>query len=200
MTTISCPCGKTLRVPEGAAGKKLRCPECLTIHAVPVPISPTPEPEPEPVFEAEPVIDVQPISRVRNPKLPVGELIERGPAVPRLVEAEPPALEPPGEPVIKSRTKRGWIEKDDPDEKPAQPPIPPWAYVFAGLCGVIPVFTLGGALPMAIGFGGAGGCIGVARDDKKPVDLRVGLCLGITVLCWVLVIAIVGGLALLLNN
>ena len=82
------------------------------------------------------------------------------------------------------------------DKKPS-PPIPAWAWVFAVACGIIPVLTLGGAIPGAIGFGGAGGCIAVARDPSKPVAVRVALCVGITALCWVLAVAVLGGFALL---
>lgn len=77
-----------------------------------------------------------------------------------------------------------------------KPPIPPWAWLFAAACGIIPILTLGGAIPGAIGFGGAGACIGVARNDKMPVEARVATCAGITVVCWVLVILLLGGFAM----
>ena len=78
-----------------------------------------------------------------------------------------------------------------------KPPIPSWAWLFAVACGIIPVLTLGGAIPGAIGFGGAAGCVGVARDPQKPIGMRVGICFGITAVCWTLVVALVGGIALL---
>ena len=83
------------------------------------------------------------------------------------------------------------------DDSTPKPPIPPWAWAFAVACGIIPVLTLGGAIPGAIGFGGAGACIGVARNDKMPVEARVLTCAAITVACWVLVMLIVGGFAML---
>jgi hypothetical protein len=46
--TFSCACGKTLRVGDEHAGKRVKCPACQTIGSVP---APRPEPEPEPVFE-----------------------------------------------------------------------------------------------------------------------------------------------------
>jgi hypothetical protein len=76
---------------------------------------------------------------------------------------------------------------------PAKPRIPAWAWLFVVACGIIPVLTMGGAIPGAIGFGGAGGCIAIARDPQKPVGLRVAICSAITLVCWLLVIALVGG-------
>jgi hypothetical protein len=42
--TFSCPCGKTLRVPDEHAGRRAKCPACGAV----VPI-----PGPDPVFEVE---------------------------------------------------------------------------------------------------------------------------------------------------
>jgi hypothetical protein len=78
----------------------------------------------------------------------------------------------------------------------AKPPIQPWAWAFAVACGIIPVLTLGGAIPGAIGFGGAGGCIAVGRNDQMSVAARLAACAGITVGCWVLVVLLVGGIAM----
>lgn len=79
--------------------------------------------------------------------------------------------------------------------KPVKPPIPGWAWVFAVACGIIPILTLGGALPAVIGIGGASGCIGVARNPELPVGTRIGICVGITALCWIAVIALIGTFA-----
>ena len=81
-------------------------------------------------------------------------------------------------------------------EKPSQP-IPPWAWIFVVACGLIPVVTLGGAIPGALGFGGAAGCIAVARDASKAIGLRVGICVAVTIACWVLLVALLGGIAML---
>jgi hypothetical protein len=78
-----------------------------------------------------------------------------------------------------------------------KPPIPVWAWAFAVACGILPILTLGGAIPGAIGFGGAAACVGVARDADKPIGLRLGICAGITLLCWAAVIGLLGGLAML---
>src|SRR5262245_44490907 len=61
---------------------------------------------------------------------------------------------------------------------------PGWAYLFAGACGLIPIVALGGMIPIAIGLGGAGSCMGVARLSTVPVIVRVLLCLLITGACW----------------
>jgi hypothetical protein len=44
--TISCPCGKKLRVADEHAGKRVKCPACQAVSTVPAP-----ESEPEPEFE-----------------------------------------------------------------------------------------------------------------------------------------------------
>jgi hypothetical protein len=166
-------------VPEAAVGKKVRCPECLAVHPVEDPI---------------PVAEVVRAGPPRKPA-PAAEFADE--PAPRRKKVRAEVADAPPE----SKPAPAWKKKDDEDdEKPAQPPIPAWAWPFAGACGIIPILTLGGAIPAAIGFGGAGGCVGVARDATKPLALRVGICAGIVVVCWVLVIALVGGLALLADN
>jgi hypothetical protein len=73
--------------------------------------------------------------------------------------------------------------------------VPQWAYLFAVLCGIIPVLTLGGAIPVAVGVGGAGGCIKVARSTSLPLAARLILCLAITAGCWLVVGSVVMALA-----
>jgi hypothetical protein len=85
-------------------------------------------------------------------------------------------------------------------EEDPKPPIPAWAWIFAVACGIIPVLTLGGAIPGAIGFGGAAGCVGVARGESMPLAGRIAACVAITVGCWVLVGTLLGGFALLMNR
>jgi hypothetical protein len=75
--------------------------------------------------------------------------------------------------------------------------MPPWAWIFVGGCILIPIVTLGGALPMALGVGGAAGCGSIARKTSMPTFGRVALCAGVTLLCWGLVAALVVGVALL---
>lgn len=74
-------------------------------------------------------------------------------------------------------------------------PIPAWAWVFAIACGAIPVITLGGAIPGALGFGGAAGCVSVARDPDKPVGTRVAICAVITGACWLVFFGVIAGLS-----
>jgi hypothetical protein len=78
-------------------------------------------------------------------------------------------------------------------------PSPGWAWIFAVACGIIPVLTLGGAIPAAIGFCGASGCVTVARNDAKSVGVRVGICCGITAVCWILFVVFVGAVLTLLG-
>ena len=74
-------------------------------------------------------------------------------------------------------------------------PIPGWAWIFVVVCALIPILSLGGAIPAAIGFGGAYGCIAIARDLSKSVNMRIGLCVGISILCWVLYFALAIGIS-----
>ncbi len=74
----------------------------------------------------------------------------------------------------------------------AVPPAPAWANVFAVACGLIPLVTLGGAIPMAIGCGGASGCIAVARNSQLDMPTRLTLCTAITVGCWLGLFVILG--------
>lgn len=65
-----------------------------------------------------------------------------------------------------------------------KPPIPGWAWIFVVACALIPIVSLGGGIPAAIGCGGAAGCVAAARNPDQSVEMRVGICCGITVLCW----------------
>ncbi len=71
-------------------------------------------------------------------------------------------------------------------------PQPPWAWIFVGLCGAIPLVTLGGAIPAAIGFGAAAGCSGVARLKNLSTATRVGICLAITMAAWAVLFVVAG--------
>jgi hypothetical protein len=81
------------------------------------------------------------------------------------------------------------MSNDNP--KPPKPKIPAWGYLFAGLCILLPILTLGGAIPGAVGFGGAAACVGVSRDDKKSIGIRIALCAAIVFACWMVVGAVV---------
>lgn len=76
------------------------------------------------------------------------------------------------------------IEDVEDLEVAEKPPIPPWAWLFALACIAIPIISLGGAIPGAIGGGGAAGCVGVARDVNKTVSTRILVCVVITGVSW----------------
>ena len=75
-------------------------------------------------------------------------------------------------------------------------PIPRWTWVFAGLCLLIPLLTLGGAIPGSIagngwipggiGVGGVIGCMILSRNRRRSVGVCVIQCIAITAVCWIL--------------
>jgi hypothetical protein len=79
------------------------------------------------------------------------------------------------------------------NEESKMPPV--WAWIFIIACGAIPVISLGGAIPGAIGFGTAAACYQIARDGSRSTQTRVLFCLGITVLAWALFLGFVFVLA-----
>jgi hypothetical protein len=62
--------------------------------------------------------------------------------------------------------------------------LPGWAWPFVAGCLFIPVATMGGAIPVALGLGGAMGVATMAKDTKRPTRVRVILCTGATILAW----------------
>ena len=74
---------------------------------------------------------------------------------------------------------------------------PPYRVLFYVAIGVIPVLTLGGAIPVGIAAGGISACRKIATDARQPHLNRILFCVGITVACWVALFALVGGIALL---
>ncbi len=67
------------------------------------------------------------------------------------------------------------------------PPMPAWGWLFVAACILIPIISLGGAY----------GCVSVARDTSKSTGARLGLCVGITALAWILlVVLVIGSVAL----
>lgn len=77
--------------------------------------------------------------------------------------------------------------------------IPKWTYVFIVLNALIPIASLGGAIPVLIAFGGASACIYVSRT-KLSIPAKVGVSFLITVAAWVLLFAVVIGLGMLTNR
>ena len=82
------------------------------------------------------------------------------------------------------------MSDDDKPKKAALPPIPPWAWIFAVVCIVIPIAALGGAIPGALGLGGAAACIGISRKAEKSEATRVIWCTVVSVGCWCTYIAV----------
>jgi hypothetical protein len=66
----------------------------------------------------------------------------------------------------------------------ATDPIPAWAWVFLIACGIIPIISLGGAVPALIAVAGVRGTLSVARLNRWSVGLRAGACVGIALACW----------------
>jgi hypothetical protein len=76
-------------------------------------------------------------------------------------------------------------------------PRPGWSWLFIIACGVIPIVSLGGVIPVIIGIGGAFGCARISRNASFSITQKVIFCIGVTILCWVLFfLLIVGGMAL----
>jgi hypothetical protein len=84
--------------------------------------------------------------------------------------------------------------------KPTKPPIPLWAWPFAAACIAIPIVAIGGAIPTAIGAGGAFYCIAVARKAGKTTRRKLVHCVAVSAACWVLFLAVAGGVALIQNR
>jgi hypothetical protein len=83
------------------------------------------------------------------------------------------------------------------ETKTPKPPIPGWAWLFIALIVAIPILTLGGAIPGAIGGGGGFGCAQIARDPEKPTPQKVLLCAIVTIACWAIFIIFLGGISVL---
>jgi hypothetical protein len=69
--------------------------------------------------------------------------------------------------------------------------LPHWAWIFMVLCILIPILTLGGAIPALLGFGGASGCAMIAKKRTLSFKSKLTLCLSITVISWVLTILLI---------
>jgi len=82
-------------------------------------------------------------------------------------------------------------------EKTKKPPIPGWGWAFIILCVAIPVITLGGAIPGAIGGAGGFGCAEIARDPKKSTKTKIIFCSLVVGLCWIVFLVFLGGMVYL---
>lgn len=72
----------------------------------------------------------------------------------------------------------------------AKAATPQWGYLFVCACGAIPIVTLGGAIPAALGFGGAGVCLSASRAYSVHGAIRFVACLCVTLACWAILVAL----------
>lgn len=79
-------------------------------------------------------------------------------------------------------------------------PAPWWGWLFIVACALIPVVSLGGILPAAVGLTGAIQCYQISRNRNRSLGSRIALCLGITLLAWALLGAVIYGTAELLTR
>jgi hypothetical protein len=66
----------------------------------------------------------------------------------------------------------------------AADPVPKWAWVFIVACVLIPVITVGGAVPAGLAGAGISATLSVARLSRWSAAKRVGVCSLITLACW----------------
>jgi hypothetical protein len=69
--------------------------------------------------------------------------------------------------------------------------LPRWARPFVWGCMLMPLVTLGGLVPMLVGFGCATGCAAAARATKLSMAVRVTLCALLLVITWATFTALV---------
>lgn len=70
---------------------------------------------------------------------------------------------------------------------------PAWVLVFAILCALIPIISLGGAIPVLFGLGGISLCV-ITSKSSLPSAIRVILCTVITLAAWILTFVIAIGI------
>lgn len=78
--------------------------------------------------------------------------------------------------------------------------IPAWTWAFVAACAILPILSVGGAVPMAIATGGAYSVVSIARNETKPVDIRMFYCVGVVGFSWVLFAILMGGMDLLFST
>jgi hypothetical protein len=62
--------------------------------------------------------------------------------------------------------------------------VPWWGGIFIVACGAIPLLTMGGAIPTALGIGCAAACASISKKPNMPVMARVVYCAGVTIGAW----------------
>jgi hypothetical protein len=66
----------------------------------------------------------------------------------------------------------------------AADPVPQWAWIFMVACALVPIVSLGGAIPAMIAVGGVSGTLSVSRLRGWPAAWRAGACAVIALACW----------------
>jgi hypothetical protein len=88
-----------------------------------------------------------------------------------------------------------WMYKTDRAAKTdVYAKMPAWAWLFVLACAAIPVLSLGGALPVLIGFVSGFTCYNISLNPKQSTITKVAMCFGTTALAWASLI----GLALVI--
>jgi hypothetical protein len=93
------------------------------------------------------------------------------------------------------RPAEGKADKPKQGLKEAFSGLPGWSWVFVAACFAIPVMSLGGAIPGALGFGAAAGCANVAKRPTWETSTRVVVCAAITGGAWLAFLAFAVGVA-----
>ncbi len=73
--------------------------------------------------------------------------------------------------------------------------VPWWGWIFAVLGIVIPVVSLGGALPVLLGIAAAVSCIRISVQPQMKTAVKAFICFGITVLAWILFLLLILGVS-----
>jgi hypothetical protein len=176
---IVCPSCRNYVGLSASGGVPPWCPKCGA-DLKGAPPAPSPQaPAPLPV--------VQPVGE-NDPQLPE----ERIPVVQVLPSAAPQPSPPRMRPMAP-------LPYEEPS-KPKETGLPWWGIIFAIACGIIPVVSLGGAIPAIIGFGGASICLGVAKWRDLPSSLRVGICVFVTIAAWMVFFAFWGLMASVMGS
>ncbi|MBU0996490.1 MAG: hypothetical protein KKE16_00420 [Firmicutes bacterium] len=63
--------------------------------------------------------------------------------------------------------------------------VPKWVWLFVVACIGIPVYTLGGAVPALLGFGGITICVKISIIQKFNTMVKVLLCTAVTATAWI---------------
>jgi len=77
--------------------------------------------------------------------------------------------------------------------------LPWWAWVFVVACVIIPISTLGGAIPAAVAAVGVISCVRISSSPKMETWAKILACFGITAAAWVLTYLFLSAVQGLLN-